>query len=610
MNPPERDVCQAILEALCTHTQASVVLTDAGGSVVWANRFTEQSFPGFFATGRSFATALNHATALESGGLSMSQFSGGLTEGELRRAAFPGSDGSVYRHVCLPMEGAGTGFVLHTLRNASHERRLREHFVQNLQQLKIMKEIVDVLYQSLGTQEVIYLILVAVTSQIGLGFNRAFFLHVKGNRLRGRIGIGPSNHEEAHQIWTRIASLNFSSLREVYNDLTRNGGVPDPRTQEMALQLDFDLSQIRSDAAEAQEGLSGHAYLPGLLGVLERGRPACLQASEATTPLDRSLFQMLSTEVIAIVPLVVRGRLAGVIIADNFINRRQVTDADLNMLKTFAGYAGVALERSYLYDELRESIAKLKSANESLKDNQEKLLQAEKLSAIGELAAYVSHEIRNPLVAIGGLARSLLKDEISNPDTVETLDIIVSEVNRLERFLKDTLDYVKPRTAFPMPMDLNAVARDCLATFKTELATSSIEVMQDLPQDTIEGDVDPDLLVHALSNVFKNAIEAVGPGGKIYLATRREGTSASILVGDSGPGIPSELVPRIFDPFFTTKREGTGLGLALASQNVRSMGGRLELTRIEGWSTIFKLTLPLAKVREIVSRKEPLEAMV
>jgi signal transduction histidine kinase len=227
--------------------------------------------------------------------------------------------------------------------------------------------------------------------------------------------------------------------------------------------MDFDLSRHGW-------GEQATAELPGILGVLTRGKPAKLHASDPGTEVDQSLFDLLATDFVAVVPLLVRGTLAGVIIADNLITRKPISEGDLNVLKTFAGYAGVALERSHLYDELRKSVAKLQSANETLKTSQQKLLQVEKLSAIGELAAYVSHEIRNPLVAIGGLARSLLKDQVDDPDTSETLQIIVSEVNRLEKFLRETLDFVKPRVAGSIAADLNGVVRECLATFKNELS--------------------------------------------------------------------------------------------------------------------------------------------
>lgn len=610
MNPPGKEVCRAMLESLCARSRTTALLVDGTGNIVWANRSAQEEFPGVFMPGTPFVAALEANTSPEVGRMEVPPQKRSLSDGDLRRVERPDhSTGrpAVYRYVRLPLEEAGEGCSLHCLINVSEEKKLEELFILNLHQLKSMKEIVDILYESLSTQEVIYLSLVAVTSQMGFGFNRAFFLQVRGKRLRGRIGIGPSSPEEAHQIWTRLSALNFSSLREVYQNLTRNGDVPDPHTQEIALRMDFSLEKPAPDAPPAPPSRAS-----GLMGALERGKPVRIHAADSTDHIDQMLFELLSTDAVAIVPLFVRGELAGVIIADNFITRKPITEADLNVLKTFAGYAGVALERSHLYDELRESVAKLQAANESLRTNQQKLLQAEKLSAIGEIAARVSHEIRNPLVAIGGLARSLLQDKLSvrptalvgvsprgveddssSTETIETLQIIVTEVNRLEKFLRGTLDFVKPRMAGIVSTDLNNGVRECIQTFKKELAESSIELDMELLSEPLRCLIDPELFHHALANLIKNAIEAMSGGGKLHLGLRRSGVSATVRVGDTGPGIPPEVRPRIFEPFFTTKPEGTGLGLAIASQNIRGLGGKLELESSPSFKTLFKLTLPV-----------------
>jgi len=591
MNPPV-DAYKAMLERLCASSRMSAVLVDASGSIVWKNEYSEEEFPGLFVPGAGFQTELDRGTLAQLGrGEPLSEGSAGES-GELRRT----ESGSVYRHSCLHLGEAGPDFQLHCLLNVSAEKRLEEHFLLNLQQLRSMKEIVDILYQSMSTPEVIYLCLIAVTAQMGFGFNRAFFLQVTGGRMRGRFGIGPSNPEEAHTIWSRFATQNFSSLRQVYEDFTRSGGMPDPRTQEIAIRMDFELQKHGWHATQRES-------LRGILGVLARGKPAQLHASDPGTQVDRELFERLGTDTVAVVPLFVRGELAGVIIADNLITRKAINEADLNVLKTFAGYAGLALERSHLYDELRQSVAKLQAANETLKTSQQRLLQAEKLSAIGELAAYVSHEIRNPLVAIGGLARSLIKDQVDDPDTAETLQIIATQVNRLEKFLRETLDFVKPRVAGVVPADVLQIVRESLATFKNELSENAIEVELETSEDAVICQIDPDLLRHALSNLIKNAIEAMKGGGRLLVGVVKNGVSGTIRIGDTGPGIPAEARPRIFDPFFTTKPEGTGLGLSIASQNIRGLGGQLELEPGDEYRTVFRLTLPLQLRQELVTAR-------
>jgi hypothetical protein len=242
MSQPQGEVFRAMLERVCASSGMAVVLTDDGGGVVWWNRYADEEFPFMFAAGKLFKEILEECTRLELGRMDPPAFERSSQFGDLRRAVNADGGTIIYRHVRLHLEEAGAGYTLHCLVNVSREKKLEESFLHNLRQLRSMREISDTLYESLSTQEVMYLILIAVTSQIGFGFNRAFFLEVGGSRLRGRIGIGPSNHEEAHQIWSRLAHLKFSSLREVYQDLTRSGGVPDARTQEIALTIDFPLA--------------------------------------------------------------------------------------------------------------------------------------------------------------------------------------------------------------------------------------------------------------------------------------------------------------------------------------------------------------------------------
>ncbi|MGH9360965.1 MAG: sensor histidine kinase, partial [Thermoanaerobaculia bacterium] len=411
------------------------------------------------------------------------------------------------------------------------------------------------------------------------------FLKAQGSRLRGRLGIGPANAADAHRIWTRLAESN-PSLRESLGILSRSSGSPDPATAELAARIDIPLAGPEADQAE-------------IVGSIRGGKAARLFRGERLPAVDEGLFRLLDTDALAVVPLQIGSELEGVLIADNCITRKPISDEDLSLLKTFSGYAGIALERSRLYDELKRNVEKLQEANQELQANQQKLLQAEKLSAIGELAAFVSHEIRNPLVAIGGLARSALSDGSENPQTVEALQIISAEVRRLERFLKETLDFVKPSVGELAVEDLNLVVRDCLATFKEELNQHGVESLLEAEPQPVWARIDSNLLRGALSNLIKNAVEAMERGGRLRVQTVRNDRLARIRVADTGPGIPPEIRGRIFELFFTTKKAGTGLGLAMASQSVRSLGGAIamECNGQDGeYGTVFSITLPLADV--------------
>ncbi len=578
-------------------------ISDPQGRILWANDAIEGEFPGIFARGRSADEALGEAAPPDPGllpdpiaeQLERGSFGRRVPEGALRARVLPGGEMRTYRHHTFSLTAAssgrhgrfaaGKGCKVHCLINTTPEKKLADTYRTSQHELSSVKEILDILYESItSTRDVMNLILVAVTSRFGFGFNRAFFLQVQGDLLRGRLGIGPANPADANRIWSRLAESN-PTLRESLRLLSQTGGPPDPATAELAMQISIPLSGPRADEA-------------GIVQAIRGGKAALLYRRDDLPHVDEDLFKLLGSRALAVVPLRIGQELKGVLIADNFITQKPISEEDLGLLKTFSGYAGIALERSRLYDELRQNVEKLQDANGELQSNQKKLMQAEKLSAIGELAAFVSHEIRNPLVAIGGLARSALADGSERPETVEALSIIAKEVTRLERFLKETLDFVKPSATLAEEVDLNEVALESLATFREELVAHGIEAYFEPTEEGIPVRLDSHLLRGALSNLIKNAIEAMNGGGRLRLRSLQKGALVRIQVADTGPGIPPEMQRQIFDPFFTTKKGGTGLGLAMSQQSVKSLGGTIALeTHGDGgeFRTEFSITLPIGR---------------
>ncbi|MBI4585748.1 MAG: GAF domain-containing protein [Planctomycetes bacterium] len=575
----------------------SLAITSSDGRILWINEPMQAEFPGLFIPGRSLAEALNEATSPDTFGFPYLLGPFGeemahqvLRGGTLRRRVSSTGAVKVFRYFHFSFAEDLNPYLAHCLLDITPEKQLFETYRNNLHQLSSMKEMIDLLYESMGTQVVINLILVAVTAREGFGFNRAFFLEVSGSRLRGRLGIGPASAEEAHRIWSRLAQSN-PSLRETLHFLSKAGGPPDPATQEVALKVDLPL---HAEGIAVQPG--------GIIHACINRKPARVTRSSVSSSAEQGLFQLLGSEALAVVPLSIRDRLAGVLLADNHITRKPIAEEDLNLLKTFSGYAAIALERSYLHDELTRNLEKLRQANRDLQANHQKLMHAEKLSALGELAAYVSHEIRNPLVAIGGLARSILSEGAGSEESKEVLNIIVSEVQRLERFLKETLDFVKPPAGAFKATNLGEVIREVINTFRDEIHRARIELVLELPDQPVVSSVDPDFLRGALSNLIKNAQEAIdGSGGRICVVLREQAGLAEIEVGDTGPGIPEEIKGLIFEPFFTTKKDGTGIGLAITKQNICSLGGSISLESRPPYRTLFKIRLPISNSQAVRS---------
>ncbi len=234
------------------------------------------------------------------------------------------------------------------------------------------------------------------------------------------------------------------------------------------------------------------------------------------------------------------------------------------------------LERVYL--ELRENITKMK--------------KAERLSAAGQLAASLAHEIRNPLASISGAA-GILQRKTANPEYQhDSLEIIQIESQRLNKLLTGFLNFAKPRSPRLQKTNLNELMLSVLSLVSraAELNGNTFSHMA-TPQG-VEIACDPEQLKQVLLNLMINAIEASPAGSEIRLRTAIRDDASVIEIEDDGSGIPADAADRIFDPFFTTKPKGTGLGLAISSMIVSQHGGALSFQTSPRGGTIFRIELP------------------
>jgi PAS domain S-box-containing protein len=226
------------------------------------------------------------------------------------------------------------------------------------------------------------------------------------------------------------------------------------------------------------------------------------------------------------------------------------------------------------------------------------LLAAERLAAVGRLSAQVAHEVRNPLSAIG-LNAELLEEELVSrvaearrDEAASLLRAIGSEVERLTQITEGYLEL----TRLPRPelreVDLNHVVGDLFSMLNEELKAYRVTVELELATPAPRAWADPGQLRQALLNIVRNSREAMPDGGTLRVRTSCDGDFSIIEVCDTGPGIPSDVVPRVFEPFYTTKRDGTGLGLSLTQQIASEHGGGVMVTSRPPDGTTILLTLP------------------
>ncbi len=225
-----------------------------------------------------------------------------------------------------------------------------------------------------------------------------------------------------------------------------------------------------------------------------------------------------------------------------------------------------------------------------LKNLQERLVMTERMAALGEVAARVAHEIRNPLVSVGGFARRLEKK--LNGNLKEYADIIAREVERLEVILNEILGFVKETRFVKEIVNPNRLIEEVISLIKSEVDERGIVLVNEI-EEAAEIYVDPNRIKEALLNILSNAVQAMGSNGTIFVKTYVKDNAAVFEIKDTGGGIAEGDLPFIFDPFFTTKETGTGLGLTITHRIIEEHKGSIEVESKPGAGSIFRVFIPL-----------------
>ncbi|MFC2099866.1 sensor histidine kinase [Candidatus Bipolaricaulota bacterium] len=251
-----------------------------------------------------------------------------------------------------------------------------------------------------------------------------------------------------------------------------------------------------------------------------------------------------------------------------------------------------------LHDELAESLIRLQ-------ESEEQLIQAEKLSSLGQMAASIAHEINNPLAGVlvytQLIAKKLAQGTMQTDVALEYLAKMAREVDRSSRVIRNLLDFARPSELSLGDVDVNAVIEDALALVRHRAVLGQIEIVEDLCPDLPQVYADYDQLRQVLVNLTLNAIQATPIEGRVTLRTRvADGNLLQIIVEDTGHGISEANCGKLFTPFFTTKEkgEGVGLGLAVAKGIIEKHAGLIDVRSAEGEGTTFVVSLPFQARRE------------
>ena len=243
----------------------------------------------------------------------------------------------------------------------------------------------------------------------------------------------------------------------------------------------------------------------------------------------------------------------------------------------------------------------------------ERLLQSQKLAAIGELSAGIAHEINNPLAIIRQEAEwmQLLLKKLAGRDIQEISELngsvhqIVQQVDRCTEITRNLLDFARKRDPVIQAVDVNRISEDMTMLVEKEATHNNISIVRDYDPELPPIYSDAPQLRQVILNFLTNATQAIGKEGRITLTTRRRGADAvDLIVKDTGCGIPEENLGKIFDPFFTTKPpgKGTGLGLSICHGIILRLDGRIAVESKPGQGTTFTITLPLSREEALFAR--------
>jgi two-component system, NtrC family, sensor histidine kinase HydH len=225
---------------------------------------------------------------------------------------------------------------------------------------------------------------------------------------------------------------------------------------------------------------------------------------------------------------------------------------------------------------------------------QQEVTRNRRMASLGSIAAGVAHEIRNPLSSLKGFATYFRERFSESPTERETAEVMIREVDRLNRVINQLLEFARPLTMTLVPTSLQSLIRHILKTVEGQAREKGIVIEADLPPEIGEISIDADRMSQVLMNLALNAIAATEAGGilRVVLA-RQDERSVRISITDTGAGIRKEDLSRVFDPYFTTKPAGTGLGLPIVEKIVEAHGGKISLASELGEGTTATVILPM-----------------
>ena len=553
---------------------AGLALIDRDHRVLWANRMIKQWFaPDGKVEGKHCHEIYCHrGTACVSCPSQACFLTSANHEAEVTLVR---TDGAMrqYHHAVTPVFGPD-GKVDHVLKltlDVTDETK-------KVYQLSRLRQLGELMQGVLDLDRLLHFVLTCVTAGQALGFNRALLFLVDRDRnvIEGRMGVGPASGEEAGRIWSQI-SRESPTLEDLLARYEREKGKPPSSLDVIARGMSVSLDDRAHIVAQCALGR----------------KPILVDNAGADPRVREDFRRALGLRQFLLMPLVAHNEPVGVVLADNPFSGQPITPEHVELLSMFANQVAIAIQNAESYNLVQAEKRHLEQAYRDLADAQDRLVRSERLVAIGRMATHVAHEIRNPLVTIGGFANTILSRPDSPREQVTRYaQIIASEVRRLENILARVMDFTRPPKPLLRQLPVNAIVQETVEQIMPVARRQQVAVTLDVDPTAAPLQIDPEQIKQVCLNLIQNALDAMPNGGKLTVAVRNEPEQVAVSVANTGEPIRPEDVAKIFEPFFTTKPGGTGLGLAVSQKIIQDHGGDIRLLSSLDRGTEFIVVLP------------------
>ncbi len=465
-------------------------------------------------------------------------------------------------------------------RDMTKQKQLEDEVARSIDNITKINEISSYIHSSLDKEEILNMILVAVTAGQGFKFNRAFLFLISEDRtmLEGKKAIGPSNAFEAGILWQELNQKN-PTLKDIMLSYRATQDGRDFRVNQMIADLNIPLIPFGHEVDIQEYAAFLDAIFDDRCVLITQDQPKYL------TPTVRRIFE---TDQLAIIPLSSREGVNGALVVDNAITGRAITLQELQSLKMFANQISTAIHNAVVHDTLQTNMVQLQHLHDSLQKTQQQIIRNEKLAVVGAMSAKLAHEIRNPLVAIGGFARRILNGKYV-PENERFLKIILAEAERMEGILNATLNLSQSKDPAKVTQPILPAINRAVAVIGQRFEKYPIRAHYDLAEHVREVAFDFDMIVQVLINIMVNAAEAMTGGGILGISLHPADDAVRLVISDTGEGMDENQLKRIFDPFYTTKERGSGLGLIVVMDFLERHGFRFGIESEKGKGTRFTI---------------------